>query len=461
MLGSFSAVLRTLGVSTLLFALAACNSGGNGSLKNPGPTGDFEITLGAVGTLVEGADQALFIPVMMSRSNEYAGTVTLQLEGASVDDVANLSGRLSSEALSPGNDSSGVLLDLAIADLPLLPQSRRLTVIATDGIDEHRLQFDVPVEPVDAPDIYLLVGQSNMVGFSGDGTRDSGPGGLDESNPRILQLNASGNDQFNVFTSEQDFTDVASNVRTPAIVVAEDPLHVPRDAEGADGAAKSLDYIGLGLSFAKTALLNTSQNVILVPAAWSGSAFCNNEGGPNGQWNAGPVTSPELGNTWLFDRAVTRANAAIEETGGILRGILWHQGESDSNSRCAPLYLDNLRRLAEALRQNITLDRRGAELRQADANIPFIVGTMSRGDDVAVFSDAKQTIDLAHRGAPNVLAHTALSNHDDLVPPGFPCGNDGCIHFGADALREMGRRYYAALLRASSSEIRSSLVISD
>jgi len=86
--------LRTLGVSTLLFALAACNSGGNDSLKNPGPTGDFEITLGAVGTLVEGADQALFIPVMMSRSNEYAGTVTLQLEGASVDDVANLSGRM-------------------------------------------------------------------------------------------------------------------------------------------------------------------------------------------------------------------------------------------------------------------------------------------------------------------------------------------------------------------------------
>jgi len=277
MLGSFSAVLRTLGVSALLLGLLACNSGGGGSLKNPGPTGDFEITLGAVGTLIEGDEQALFIPVLMTRSNNYSGTVTLQLEGASVDDVANLTGRISSDALSPGNDSSGVLLELAIADLPLLPQSRRLTVIATDGTDEHRLQFDVPVEPVDAPDIYLLVGQSNMIGFSGDGTRDSGPGGLDESNPRILQLNASGNDQFNVFTSEEDFTDVASNVRAPAIVVAEDPLHVPRDAEGADGAAKSLDYIGLGLTFAKTALLNTSQDIILVPAAWSGSAFCANE----------------------------------------------------------------------------------------------------------------------------------------------------------------------------------------
>jgi len=210
------------------------------------------------------------------------------------------------------------------------------------------------------------------------------------------------------------------------------------------------------LSFAKAALNNTSSDVVLVPAAWSATSFCATEDGPRGNWNALPSDDANLGNTWLFDRAVTRANLALEQTNGVLRGILWHQGESDANNpACAASYADNLQVLVGELRRSIEPDRRGARLRDANANIPFVLGTMSRGvddnSDLSTFSVSKQLVDTAHRELPNQLPFVGLSNHDDLVPAnGFPCGNTTCVHFGAEALREMGLRYHQSLRAAAS-----------
>jgi hypothetical protein len=81
---------------------------------------------------------------------------------------------------------------------------------------------------------------------------------------------------------------------------------------------------------------------------------------------------------------------------------------------------------------------------------------MSRGaderGDLSDFPPDKQLVDLAHRNLPNLVPFTALSNHDDLTPAnGYPCGNTTCIHFGPGALREMGSRYYDALLSAARS----------
>lgn len=404
-------------------------------------------------TLVEGDEAGLRVPLELQRNNGHSSPVKLSIAGVSPDDVAFISSSFSRLTLNPSEDNSEMILTLAIADRPLLAQQREFILTATDGINRDDLLLTVNVEPVDAPDVYLLIGQSNMVGFSGDGTRQAFPGGLDESDPRIRQLNVSKNDRETLFLSQADFQSPSSNVVAPSITTAEDPLHIPLDPSNTTG--KDLEYIGLGLSFAKRALLDTSREIILVPAAWSGSSFCVNEGGPNGQWNAQPVTNPELGNTWLFDRAVTRANMALAETGGILRGILWHQGESDSNERCAESYEQNLEQLIAQLRLSINPDRRGEESRQADSNVPFVAGTMSRGiderGDLSEFSSSKTLVDMAHRNLPGRVAFTGLSNHDDLTPAnGYPCGNTTCVHFGAAALREMGNRYYDALISAAT-----------
>lgn len=454
--------------SVLVAALAigACGGGGGGGARtlepgdapNPVPTGRFELFAGDVGTLVEGAPDALHVPLGLVRGGGEPGTVTLALEGATPADADGLEASFDDAELDAGEDGTGLLLRLAVGDLPIERHVRRLTLVATGPSGVDRLGFDVDVEPTDAPDVYLLIGQSNMVGFSGEGTRE--PDGADASDPRILQLNVTPNEATGdaaPFRSAAAYADRASNVAAPVLAVAQDPLHQPVPTGFADdgtAASKGGRYIGLGLSFARRAAGRTGANVVLVPAAWSGSSFCANPDGPPGQWNAGPVDDPALGNTWLFDRAVARTDAALAESGGVLRGILWHQGESDANETCAASYAANLDRLVRGLRTRIAPDRRGAALRAPDANIPFVAGTLSRGvderGDLSTFGAPKARIDDALRALPSRVPHTGVSVHDDLVPAaGFACGNESCIHFGARALREMGPRYDEALLRAA------------
>ncbi len=430
-----------------IFALMLGGCGGNNSTDN----GQFLIVATAPTTAVqEGNSAGINLPVSITRMNNHSEPLTLTVETTE----QLISANFNNNDLTPDNDSSMLNIRLAIADLPIQAHTKSIDIVASDGTVSAKLTVAIPTVPTDAPDIYLLVGQSNMVGFSGDGTKQAFPGGEDEPDPRIKQLNASKNDQFGIFEQRSDFTSESKNAVAPIIVTAEDPLHIPIDESNT--SSKDVGYIGLGLSFAKAALPNTTAEIILVPAAWSGTAFCDNNGGPSGQWNALPTTDPALGNTWMFDRAVTRADMTINETGGVLRGILWHQGESDANERCVVSYEANLDSLAREFRLRIKADARGSELRQADSNIPFIVGTMSKGvddrDDLSVFNPEKLMIDSAHRNIAQRVPHSAFSNHDDLVPAnGYPCGNTTCIHFGPQALREMGSRYYQALLNAASN----------
>jgi len=416
------------------------------------PSGEFTLESNTPLSLVEGSAEGVDISFVLNRTNGHNRNVAVSVAGVTDQDDQRITFETNTVQLN-GNQTSGTInIQLAIDDLPILSHTRSFSVTADDGTNTVSVPVAINVTPVNAPDIYLLVGQSNMVGFSGDGTKQAGPGGPDEPNPRIRQVNVSKNDQFDIFTNEAAFNSKSKNVIASNVIVqAEDPLHIPLDPNNTSG--KDTSYIGLGLSFAKKALQNTEKNIILVPAAWSGSAFCINTDGPIGQWNAQPTDNPNLGNTWLFDRAVTRANIAIEETGGILRGILWHQGESDANGRCAGEYLANLERLAKELRVQIEPDLRGAALRKGDANIPFVLGTMSRGiderGDISDFWAEKQLIDDAHRELPSKVKHAALTTSNDLTPAnGYPCGNTTCIHYGPGALREMGSRYYDALLSA-------------
>lgn len=448
-------ILLPLVMLIALGTLGACSSDTvSTGVIDPGPTGDFEIRSSRPSmVLVEGDEQGLRIPLSLLRSNGHSKDVQLEVRGQSDDDVAFVTSSFSRLTLTPSADDSEAVLKLAISAAPIRPQQREFVIVASDGVDSDTMPISVTVQPTTAPDVYLLVGQSNMVGFSGDGTRQALAGGEDEPNPRVKQLNVSKNDSSEVFLTNADYSSATVNVVAPDIVTALDPLHVPQDPSNDTG--KDLEYIGLGLSFGKRALIDTSADVLLVPAAWSGSSFCSNDDGPRGNWMSSASNNANLGNTLLFERAVTRANLALEKSGGVFRGILWHQGESDANERCAPLYADNLRQLAQQLRARV-LPVGNSDLRRVESTVPFVVGTMSRGiderDDLSVFLEPKQMIDNVHRSVSSLIDFSAFSNHDDLIPSnGFACGNTSCIHFGPDALREMGRRYYDALKFALES----------
>lgn len=318
--------------------------------------------------------------------------------------------------------------------------------------DGTQSQSEVPpnneVIPVtqSGPDIYLLIGQSNMVGSGNDVDAAALLAGLDSPNARITQLNVKENLIYDTGSVEV-FIEPFTPLSPQPIVTADDPLHEPFEPTR---QGKSGTWIGLGLSFAKAALADTDHEVLLVPAAYGGTGFCDSP--QKVAWNTTDGNEPPFGNDWLYLRAIERTNTAITESGGVLRGILWHQGETDgATASCAMVYQQNLQKLATALRTNINQDALGPSFRGANAMIPFVVGTMSRGVDLrgdySQFDANKNTVDAAHRTVSSYISHAGFVNNDDLVPPDYPCGAGSCLHFGSVALREMGHRYYKELRR--------------
>ncbi|ASJ72933.1 sialate O-acetylesterase [Granulosicoccus antarcticus] len=438
--------LQTSSTPTTGTPVVVPSTGAGGGTSNSSlslQVGDGQITL------TEGED-AISVPVSVTRSAASTGVVELSVTGASASDENQMTATFSQAQLAADESSTSLSLQLAIDALPIQAQTRSLTVTASiDGSPVLSTDVDIAVTPTNRPDVYLLVGQSNMVGFSEDASKLASTGGLDAPNARIKQLNVTGNDGEN-FATAADFTTAASvfNEGMP-VSPAVDPLH---DGYDTNIEGKSGQRIGPALSFAKRALLDTTAEIVLVPAAWSDTGFCKRDTNrlPGVGWNATAKNNAALAGTLLYERAVLRANVALAETDGVLRAILWHQGEADSDDAgCAETYADNLMELVTALRTNIDQDARGAVARGPNAELPFIVGTMSMGSDAfsdqTPFSDLKQLVDDTHRNIANLIPLSDVVNNDDLIPDAYPCGEGSCIHFGAAAYREMGNRYYQQL----------------
>ncbi len=418
-------------------------------VPDPGVDNDGLILYSQLGrvTLLEGDSAGLSIGLSVQRKRSVKRAVTLSLKARTERDMRQLRHTFSTITLGANESGSVLTLHLDVGVAPLIFHERHYEIIADDGVSRTSTPLIVDVTPTKAPDVYLLIGQSNMEGYSEKGSRQRFPGGLDARNSRIRQLNVQPNSP-SIFTHDALFTDELANTFDPLFVVAEDPLHEPR-YPGVGG--KGATFVGLGLSFAKQALRHTNATVYLVPAAWGATGFCANNNG-NLAWNAKQTPDSFLGGTLLADRALTRLNLTLRETGGVLRAILWHQGGADSNNPdCARTYEQNLSALVRRIRREARVDKRGADARGNDSLIPFIVATQSKGDDERApfsrFSATKRQVDAAHRNIASYVQYADFVNNDDLVPPQYPCGQVSCVHFGAAALREQGRRFYVALTR--------------
>ena len=148
--------------------------------------------------------------------------------------------------------------------------------------------------------IYLLMGQSNMVG------RDTRSLDVNTPNPHVLSLNGEGE-----------------------WVVAKDPLH--EDKKIAPG-------VGPGLSFAlEMAQADPSITIGLVPCAVGGT--------PLSRW---------VKNGDLYENALSRAKIAAQS--GVIKGVLWHQGEAEtSKTENADTYETRLSQMFKDLRTDLEL----------------------------------------------------------------------------------------------------------
>jgi hypothetical protein len=227
--------------------------------------------------------------------------------------------------------------------------------------------------------LFLLVGQSNMAGRGDVEASDRQP------LPRVIALDA-------------------GRRWVPAL----DPLHWDKPVAG----------VGLARSFAIEYLRTHAPGVTvgLIPAACGGS--------PLSSWRPGAYFDET--HSHPYDDAITRARSPQDR--GTLRGILWHQGESDCSAELAPRYQSALVALIERLRH---------ELRAP--GVPFVIGQLGRFDGAEPWSEWTRMVDQAHRDVAASVPAAAFVSSEGLT------SKADHLHFDAASLRELGRRYAAAL----------------
>jgi len=233
--------------------------------------------------------------------------------------------------------------------------------------------------------LFLLVGQSNMAG-RGKVTKADRVG-----NPRVLALGEDGRWK-----------------------VATDPLHFDKP---------NIVGVGLSRSFAN-AIADSDPTVTigLIPCAVGGS--------PISAWEDGGYH--ESTKTHPYDDAMPRARHALQY--GVLKGILWHQGESDSKPGAAEVYEQKLHTLIARFREELE-----------EPNVPFIAGQMGQFAE-RPWSDAKKLVDRVHRKLPDTIPHTAFVNSNGLKHKGDK------VHFGADSYRILGKRFAEQYLKLISQQ---------
>ncbi len=225
--------------------------------------------------------------------------------------------------------------------------------------------------------LFLLVGQSNMAGRGRVEEQDKQP------HPRVLML-----------TKEQEWK--------PALA----PLHF--DKPGIAG-------VGIGGTFGRVVADATPGITVgLIPCAVGGS--------PIDAWKVGAYYNPTKSHPW--DDAIQRAKHAQQF--GEIKGILWHQGESDSKEGLAETYEKKLHELVARFRKELDIP-----------NAPFIAGQMGQFKE-RPWSDAKKQVDQAHRDLGAKVFRAAFVNSDGLSHKGDK------VHFNSAGFRELGRRYAKA-----------------
>ncbi len=241
--------------------------------------------------------------------------------------------------------------------------------------------------------LFLLVGQSNM----------AGRGVIEDSDrvvhPRILALGEEGK-------------------WVPAVA----PIHFDKKVAG----------VGLGKSFAM-ALAEKDENITigLIPAACGGSPLSSWEpGGYHDQTKSHP-----------YDDAIVRARRAMQD--GVLKGILWHQGESDSKPGLAEVYQEKLEDLILRFRSALKEEQRGAlpRLRNlfGSKKKPFIIGQLGRFPGKP-WNEHRERVNAAHIAVAGSVPRVLFVSSEGLTP------KSDNVHFDTSSLRIFGKRYAEAYL---------------
>ncbi len=227
--------------------------------------------------------------------------------------------------------------------------------------------------------IYILVGQSNMAG-RGKITEEY----KKQQHPRIIML-----DKDNKW------------------IPAKHPVHF--DKPKAAGVGPGLSF---GIAMAEA---NPNITIALVPCAVGGTSIS--------KWLPGAVDS--VTGTRPYDDAILRIREAMNK--GIIKGVIWHQGEGDASEVGSKIYVEKLTALIERVRKEV-----------GNPKLPFVVGELGR------YRPNYQFINKELPNLPLKVPYTAIVSSEGLWHKG-----DG-THFDSPSASEFGRRFAEGMIGLQS-----------
>ncbi|MFF2242937.1 sialate O-acetylesterase [Arthrobacter sp. NPDC058130] len=242
--------------------------------------------------------------------------------------------------------------------------------------------------------VFVAAGQSNM---SGRGLPLKGTD--DVADPRIFQYGA----------------------KTPTFRPASVPLDMHDTPNGLSPATT------MAREYLKTQPADVG--VLIIPAAHGDTAF----GGGTAAltWSVGAASAPEYDLAALAVKQTLSGIAAAKAAGYavVLKGILWHQGESSSGTSTAS-YSAKLDQLIAYFRDQLSAPK-----------LPFVVGRMSPEGIAA--TPGRPNVDKSHYETPGRVAYTGFA-------PSLACAlNPGdSTHFSRAGVEYLGKSYLAAYRRA-------------
>ena len=190
-------------------------------------------------------------------------------------------------------------------------------------------------------------------------------------------------------------------------VPATDPVHFDKP---------KVVGVGPAISFAKAMLGRGSKQTIgLIPAALGGS--------PIEVWQPNAVYLKKF---HPYDDALARARLAMRQ--GTLKGIIWHQGESDNDSLHVAVYLEKIAALINRFRTDLQ-----------QPNLPFVAG------EIGYFNKADYFNRIINQ-LPEKVPFTAVVSARGLSDKGDE------LHFDTASARELGKRYAVAMKALQAPE---------
>ena len=199
-----------------------------------------------------------------------------------------------------------------------------------------------------------------------------------------------------------------------------DPVNPDRSVVYPFGDGRYHSGVSMAPSFAEAYANYYGEDVGVIPCADGGTCIS--------QWAKGEI---------LFDHAVFQAKLAMRTSE--LVGIIWHQGESDSNTPDrADAYFDRLTAFFRDLREALGV-----------GNIPVVMGELGRymleSPMKELFPHSSQINCEIHRAA-EAIGNAGVASSEGLVTR-----VDG-IHFNSPSLRTFGRRYFEVYQKLAESK---------